>query len=342
MSAGLSIEDLDAAVAGGVIDAQTLARLQDFAANRAASSSPDEESFRLITGFNDIFVTIGIALFLGALSWLLFESASWAASFATAAAAWGLAEIFTRKRRMALPSIALLVAFVSSVFLGAAMLFKAISGSTTADGPGPFIGAGLVAVVAAALHWRRFHVPITIAAGYVAAAATVVAAVSYADDSLLTNHPAVVFVPLGLGAFALAMRFDMSDRLRRTRRTDIAFWLHLIAAPAIVHPVVWDMIHVTDIQPLDALAVLALFLVLAFVALVVDRRALMVSSLSYLIYAAGSLIAHSQWMSSAYGLAALAVGALVLLLSVAWKPLRMRIMSLMPPAIVNAVPPAVL
>ena len=42
---------------------------------------------------------------------------------------------------------------------------------------------------------------------------------------------------LGIGVFLLAMRWDSSDRARLTRRTDVAFWLHLLAAPMIVHPV---------------------------------------------------------------------------------------------------------
>jgi hypothetical protein len=37
------------------------------------------------------------------------------AGILVAAAAWGLAEFFTRKRRMALPSIVLLLAFVGGV-----------------------------------------------------------------------------------------------------------------------------------------------------------------------------------------------------------------------------------
>src|SRR5437588_323954 len=40
----------------------------------------------------------------------------------------------------------------------------------------------------------------------------------------------------GLITFALALAWDMSDPMRRTRRSDVAFWLHLLAAPAIVHP----------------------------------------------------------------------------------------------------------
>ena len=65
--------ELEAAVAKGVLDRSAADNLTEFLIqNRnAAASDPDEERLRLITGFNDIFVTIGIALFLGALSYLL-------------------------------------------------------------------------------------------------------------------------------------------------------------------------------------------------------------------------------------------------------------------------------
>ena len=45
----------------------------------------------------------------------------------------------------------------------------------------------------------------------------------------------LVFVA-GLGVFAFAMRWDMTDPQRETRRSDVAFWLHLLAAPMIAHP----------------------------------------------------------------------------------------------------------
>jgi hypothetical protein len=41
---------------------------------------------------------------------------------------------------------------------------------------------------------------------------------------------------LGIGTFLFAMWWDSSDRARLTRRADVAFWLHLLAAPMIVHP----------------------------------------------------------------------------------------------------------
>src|SRR3546814_12902941 len=89
--------------------------------------------------------------------------------------------------------------------------------------------------------------------------------------------------PIGLvawmGVFARAMRVDMSDPTRETRRSDIAFWLHLPAAPLIAHPV-FQLLGVldADVGSGTAIVVVALYLVFAFVALAVDRRALLVSS----------------------------------------------------------------
>ena len=60
--------ELEAAVTKGVLDRSAADSLAEFLIQNRneAASDPDEERLRLITGFNDIFVTIGIALFLGA------------------------------------------------------------------------------------------------------------------------------------------------------------------------------------------------------------------------------------------------------------------------------------
>ena len=107
--------ELEAAVAKGVLDRSAADSLTEFLIQNRneAASDPDEERLRLITGFNDIFVTIGIALFLGALNYLLSSYGALASGAGVAIAAWGLAEVFTKRKRMALPSIVLLVVFVS-------------------------------------------------------------------------------------------------------------------------------------------------------------------------------------------------------------------------------------
>jgi hypothetical protein len=281
--------DLEAAVGAGVIERSAADRLLAFVQGTGGTAPPsaDEESLRLITGFNDIFVTIGLALFLGALAYLTSGEGPAVTGLVLAAASWALAEIFTRKKHMALPSIALLAVFGLACFVAIAgfltngqNLFDAIESSEHTRVQ--FGAAGLLTAGCIAVHWFRFRVPVTVAAG---CAALVVMFLSLADivaPDLMAAHPAAIFLPLGLATFALAMWFDMSDRKRLTRRTDIAFWLHLLSAPLIVHPVVAEVTSLGTMNTKNAAIILALFLVLSLVALVIDRRALLVSSLVYL------------------------------------------------------------
>ncbi len=331
--------ELEAAVAKGVIDRSAADSLAEFLIqNRNAASDPDEERLRLITGFNDIFVTIGIALFLGALYYLLGYGQQ--GSLGVAAASWGLAEIFTRRKRMALPSIVLLVTFVLSCAVSSWHFL--VPGTETAnffDGKHG-LAIGVAAVAASTLHWFRFHVPITIAAfaaGLVAIATTLIASVS---ENLILNYPVAVFTPLGIAVFLAAMKFDMSDRNRVTQRTDIAFWLHLLAAPLIVHSIVHPLMSEDALSTGTAIAILSLFAVLSFVALAIDRRALLVSSLLYLGYANSQILTWSGVGSGSLGFSILIVGGTVLVLSVAWQPLRRLVLSILPQSIRNLVPPA--
>ena len=340
----VSRAEIDAAVAAGVIEREAADRLLAFVGeSRTKTGAADEETLRLITSFNDIFVTIGLGLFLGALSYLTNGLGPVLNPLITAVAAWALAEIFTRQKRMALPSIVLLVVFAFSVLFSA---FAALSGGSWPEqfaetsSKVPLIVAGLIAAGAAALHWFRFHVPITIAAGCAALAITLSALAELAFPGLLTTRPSIVLIPLGLAIFTLAMRFDMSDTARQTRRADIAFWLHLLAAPLIVHSAVSEIHGGAELDVSQAIVVIALFLVLSIVALIVDRRALLVSSLAYLAYAMAALIANVGWQSSTAAVAILGVGIVVLALSVLWKPLRAVVLKPLPEALRLRVPAA--
>jgi len=334
--------ELEAAVAKGVLDRNAADSLTEFLIqNRSeAASDPDEERLRLITGFNDIFVTIGIALFLGALHYLLGYGLQ--GSLGVAVASWGLAEVFTKRKRMALPSIVLLVTFVLSCAVSSWQFFAPdiASSENFYDGKLHGLSIGLAAVAASTLHWFRFHVPITIAAfaaGLVAIATTLVTSV---NENLILNYPVAVFTPLGIAVFLAAMKFDMSDRNRLTQRTDIAFWLHLLAAPLIVHSIVYPLLTESAVGLGAAVAIVSLFAVLSLVALTVDRRALLVSSLLYLGYASSRLLSWSGVASENAGLSILIVGGTVLVLSVAWQPLRRLVLQILPQNLRNLVPPA--
>jgi hypothetical protein len=318
-----SEEDLDSAVAAGVLTQETAEAFRAYAARLHDAPAVDEEHFRLVTGFNDIFVVIACVLLLAALAGIGASVAGWVGAFAVAVAAWLLAEFFTARRRMALPSIVLLLAFVGGV-LGTVALF-----SPEHSTAGLALGSA-VAAMAAWLHWRRFHVPITVAAG----AAAVVGCAFFVLLSLFPDAKDWINLLLliaGIVVFSAAMRWDATDTLRQTRRSDVAFWLHLIAAPLIVHPI-FTALGVTGgyATVMQAVAVVVLYVGIAVVSLAADRRALMVSALIYVLYAFTALLKQFGVVSLSFAITALAIGAALLLLSAFWHPTRALVLGILP------------
>lgn len=331
--------DLDAAVAAGAVSAQAAAALRAFTAQQRDTPAVDEEHFRLLTGFNDIFVTIATLLLLIAVAWLAGGMSPVVGGIAVAGVSWGLAEFFTRRRRMALPSILLLVSFAGAAFAFGFMTAKMVVPSDT-NSFAPIAGA-LAAMAAAFGHWRRFHVPITVAVGAVASVAAAVTLLIAAVPGLGDNWLVLLFAS-GLALFALAMRWDMSDRSRTTRRSDVAFWLHLSAAPLIVHPV-FALLGLLGSGTADlgrAFLAFALYLVLALVALVIDRRALLVSALLYVLYAISMLLRAAGALDVSLALTALLVGSGLLMLSAFWHNMRRVVLGAMPPGVRARVPAA--
>lgn len=326
-----SESDIDNAVTAGVLTPDMASAFRNHVAATRDTPAVDEEHFRLLTGFNDIFVSIALVLLLMAVGQIGGSVSAGLGGVAIAAVAWGLALFFTARRRMALPSILLLLAFVGGI-AGAASLFgMKIVGSDAPDRTQAAVSA--VAAVAAALaawvHWRRFAVPITVAAGVAALVGLVLALLLVAIPGIKAAIWPLLMIA-GLGVFALAMRWDLSDRERVTRRADVAFWLHLAAAPMIAHPV-FQLLGVfgNDIGIATALIVLALYLAFGFVALAVDRRALLVSSLVYVLYAMYTLIRTSGAVELSAAITGLVIGSALLSLSAFWQPMRRRVVGLL-------------
>lgn len=311
--------------------------------------SVDDEALRFITGFADIFVTIGIGLFLGALYFLTLSQSDVAiANAALAVGAWLLAEFFTRQRRMALPSIVLLFVFLAGVLKTIFFAFP----PTEATGLTPSwllptleghaaLGAGLGTVAFAVLHYLRFRVPVTIAAGVGALCIAVIGGAFSLMPDLSGPTFSMLLLICGLLTFALAMRFDLSDPSRKTRRTDIAFWLHLLAAPLIVHPLIRGFVLGLAAPTVsNALGVLSIFFLLGIVAIVIDRRAMLVSGLLYAGIASGKLIETLGFGGSSLLVPTVVfvLGAFILLISAGWHPLRRMLLQLLPAALAGRLP----
>lgn len=366
-----SDDDINSAVAAGVLSAEAAGALRAHVSAVREMPRGDEENFRLVNSFNDIFVAIGAIIMLlaagaigqqlaglfaplpqfpmndmsaGAIDRFQQQSAlpnglrAMLAGALVAGTAWLLAEIFTRRRRLALPSILLLLAFVGGVFatvMGIGSALSATDNETT--GALLIAGGGLIAAAAAYFHWKRFMVPITVAAGAGAAAVTVLALIVAALESAGVDDGGRTILWLvlvaGLAIFALAMRWDMSDRERITRRSDVAFWLHLLAAPMIAHPL-FSSLGVMDggdgVGLAGALGVIAIYVLFGLVALAIDRRALLVSALAYVLAALTFLFDRFGAVELNFALTALIIGSALLTLSAFWTPIRARVVERLP------------
>jgi hypothetical protein len=340
-----SDDDLNAAVAAGALTAESAAAFRQFVGRNRAQ--PDEEQFRLVTGFNDIFVAIAVIVFLIAVAWLAARISPSFAGAAVAALSWGLAEYFTRQRRMALPSIILSLGFyfgalaVIILALGAVMQLPggAAHGVFGGNTPITLAFAGLLLAGAVYLHWRRFHVPITIAISALSFIGGVLFLLAAIFPSLRHAYQQELLLG-GLALFAAAMSWDISDPRRTTRRTDIAFWLHLAAAPLIVHGAFACLGILTPggAQPGRAALVIAVYLLMTAIALVIDRRALLTAALAYVLYAMSSIIHNAESPSTGFALSGFIIGAGLLTLSAFWTPARRALLALLPVRLRTALP----
>ena len=353
-----SQNELDEAVAAGAISAEAAASLRAHIERQHSSPTVDEEQFRLLTGFNDIFVAIAAAILLFSVAWIgqrlgttvgfaiEGEGPSPLGPLAVAATAWALALFFTAKRRMALPSILLLLAFVGSVFAAAAFMLVMAIGPELEDSI-QLAGAlaavsGGIAAGAAWLHWKRFRVPITVAAGAAAVAAIAVGLLIAALGDTADHAREVILgfvLMLGIGTFLFAMWWDGSDRARITRRSDVAFWLHLLAAPMIVHPV-FTLLGLNDGTATvgEGLIVVLLYVVIGITALAIDRRALLVSALAYVLWALSDLLERFGAVELNIALTALVIGSSLLLLSAFWSQARAAVVRPLPEGLRERLP----
>jgi hypothetical protein len=319
----LDQDDLDSAVAAGLLSPEQAQALSAHAAQRRTLPPADEEHFRLVSGFNDVFVVIASVLLLGAL-------VSLGGPMLSALGAWGLAEFFVRRRRMALPAIVLLWAWVGSAFVLGLQMADTERGGT---------GLGsLAAALAAGAHWLRFRVPITVATGVLAALMASIAGLTLALPALHLMLRELLFCA-GLIAFGLAMRWDMQDPQRTTSRADVAFWLHLLAAPLLVHPVFTGLEWGPQVAGAQVALVLGLYAGLALVSLLIDRRALMVSALGYVLYACAQLLQRPGMLDMGLTLTTLVISAALLVLSALWAPGRAWVLQRVPVALRQRLPP---
>lgn len=338
-------DDLKAAVGSGLLSekqAADLISLSDSRRGARENLNPGDEPFELFKGFNEIFIVIGLIIlsfgWFGVVALALGDEIVDLKNYATmitligAALLWLLSEYFVRKRRMVAPAIALSIMFAGNAAFGFLAVMThplMIAQNDYSSVPLPL----LLATLSLFVYWWRFRVPFAmamIAVGFFVIAIVYTAsrggAVEDVSDLFLLSAGgpfAWITLVLGVLVFAVAMIFDMSDPHRVTRRSANGFWLHVVAAPALVNTLALSLLD-SDTAGANML-LLAVLTVFAIVAIVIDRRSFLIAAIGYIVALAATVLD-----GDGAALTVLILGIVLLLLGAFWERIRARVLRLMP------------
>lgn len=336
-------EQIDAAEAAGIIPPkQAKAMRAALAAGDPAdqSTSPDtpsgaiignEDNLRFLRSFGDVFIGVGLVLLALGISAIVGLMGGGPIFLLAAVGAFGLAEYFGRHKRAHFPTLITALAFLIFVQTG-------LSAVTALNG----VLAALITVAAMALFYARIRLPFCIALIAISLLFLLFSTLGQIAPDLLRQQIGWVLVASGLVIFAAALLYDIQDSHRRTRFADNAFWLHLLAAPLIIHGLVgyavmekaemlFEVIPVLSFTQADAAIILVTTGLITIIGLAINRRALIVSSLGYAGLAIAFLIKQTDVnLSSTLSITLIVLGAAIVLLGVAWHPVRNQLIRFLP------------
>lgn len=338
----LTQDDLRAATAAGIIDEAQAARLSALSherAGRIARRANEDEPFELFSGFAEIFISLGLILLTsGAVTFAFAAGGVVFVMAALMAVGWFAAHYFTLKRRMSLPSIVLVCTYATGAggLIGYVLdMIGLTSGALAA------ILLGLGGMASILLHYRRFRVPFSMLLVGLYGFMTIYAITTETSpvDTLITGSfwslfdlrqggsLAIGTLVFGILAFIAGLWFDMQDPHRIGRRARSAFWLHLLAAPALVNTVMMTAYNFDG--ALGTILTIIGFLLVTCLALVIDRRSFLTAGMGY-------LAATIYWLFSMDGggtqlpLLMLVIGAFITGLGTFWTHLRVALMRALP------------
>jgi len=350
-------DDLKAAVSAGIVSEQQAASLMTLSHSRRGARenlAAGDEPFELFKGFNEIFIVIGLCILT--VGWTSISAVAYADSINNPQQAaipfglvgtvilWLLSEYFIRRRRMVAPAIALSILFALNAAFSLTAYFAQpfmVAQEDFSSLPLPFA----LGTFALFIYWFRFRVPFAmamIAVGLFIVAMLVAASQSGTPSSfeemflLSAGGPfAWITLALGIGVFVVAMIFDMSDPHRVTRRSANAFWLHVVAAPALVNTIALSLLASESTSTNLALA-LVLF-VFALIAIIIDRRSFLIAAIGYVVALAATVFGGEGAATTI-----LILGIALLLLGAFWERIRARLLKVLPSFVpVHRLPPSV-
>jgi len=263
-----------AAKQGIISDKQVLSLLDFFSTEEAKAKQTEQthsensgEQLKFIRSFGDIFIALGVLL-------LTFTSNQLAVNtthqLIIVAVFFLLAEWLVGYKRLVLPGMVILLSilyFVNAIVDATNPAYESLD--------------VFLIIISGLVFYLRYKMPFSL---YPVAVGSIYLSIELSGINVI-QHP-YIFILLGIAVFIVAMWYDSHDTRRITSLSDNAFWLHLLAAPLIVHGVMVSL-FLTKYGGLqtNSLYILLLFTLFFFIALFVDRRAILVSSFAYALYA---------------------------------------------------------
>lgn len=347
----ISGETLTKAVASGLLTQEIADQLRVLEAT--SPHTDDIEKWRLISGVGDVLVLFGIILFTGSVGLLFGHITAWVGLLGFTAATWGASEYFLKKQKMPLPKLLLSFLFSLGVFLIFFTKnwhqFKPIN--TWTDLPELSLSLFLTGIFSI-FYYIRFKTTITPAL----ILGTLCLGGYYHFTQITGSYKNIYtfyILPI-VGIFTLigAIRLDYMDQKRLTKIAETALWLHLLAAIVIVHPIMlWASPNLGanpgEKEILDAInnqaKIRSLFVVIiSIVSLIIDRRAMIVSSIFYAMVSFTQLpkAYYFEYKGVVEALIFLTLGSLILILGLGWYRVRARLLRLLPKNIRHRLPRA--
>ena len=337
-----SKDDIRAAVESGLLNEAQAVGVLALAQKRLGvrdGLANDDEPFEFFKGFSEIFVTVGLwLLFSGILAFGAVVGGGIGVAALGMILTWVFALYFTLKRRMSLPSISLAAGF--GIFLGSAVLLVLGTNGINIDA-WHLMTMGAVGMAGMLLYFRTFKLPFAMFVFGIFGLILIYAAMSAQGSSLpLYDFPKGLFdlsanrglalgsLIFGFLAFGLGIYFDTKDPHRISRYSATGFWLHLLAAPAIVNTMALTLYNSGGSSAY--LLTSLLLIIVTIISLIIDRRSFLTAGIGYLgaiiIWAMNSNLGDE--VSMVYTL--LILGAFITALGTWWVQIRAALMQILP------------
>lgn len=333
---------LDEALSRGILTNEQRKQLAEL---EGAESNDNDERIKPVGTMNEIFVTFGVMLLTNALGGLVGvfvpDHNHIIAGFLSAGITWFVALWFHHRKRFRLPiiycvmSAAFMVSMTILTGLSNGMDDRMFSSDTPVEITIIALASGLLLLAAGA---ARFRIPFLMLP--IAVLFTIIITYAARHSGSDGETPwRLLLGGCGLAILSLAIFFDLKDPKRVTRWSDFAFWSYVVGSPLFVHSLFLSILIQDSMKgwldnPFLWMSMAALAIAVTFVGLLLNRRALILSTLIYV-----SIVIFRILASLALGAPAtmllittLVIGLYVTALGSRWTRVRASFMKGLPPS----------